>query len=131
MPTYDYICPNGHRFEVIHPVSAAGPDACPICGAAPVRKAFSAPTIHFKGSGWAKKDRSASSRSAARAAAGGSDATETAPSAAPASDGGGDGSSGTAAAPAPAKPVADKTGTGGERTKTADSSTAGGSAKGG
>jgi putative FmdB family regulatory protein len=68
MPTYDYLCPNGHRFEVIHSVTAEGPTACPICGASPVRKAVSAPTIHFKGSGWAKKDRSSASRSASKAA---------------------------------------------------------------
>ena len=61
MPTYDYLCPNGHRFEVIHSVTAAGPETCPVCGAAPVRKAVTAPTIHFKGSGWAKKDRRATS----------------------------------------------------------------------
>ena len=29
-------------------------------------KVFSAPSVHFKGSGWAKKDRSSSSRAAAR-----------------------------------------------------------------
>ena len=68
MPTYDYLCPNGHRFEVIHSLIADGPTVCPVCGAAPVRKAFSAPTIHFKGSGWAKKDRSTASRSASKAA---------------------------------------------------------------
>ena len=68
MPTYDYICPNGHRFEVIHSVTADGPTSCPVCGAGPVRKAFSAPTIHFRGSGWAKKDRSSASRSASKAA---------------------------------------------------------------
>jgi putative FmdB family regulatory protein len=67
MPIYDYLCPNGHRFEVIHALSGPAPDSCPVCGAAPVRKAFSAPSIHFKGSGWAKKDRSASSRPAASA----------------------------------------------------------------
>ena len=32
MPTYDYLCPNGHRFEVIHSVTAAGPTTCPVCG---------------------------------------------------------------------------------------------------
>ena len=69
MPTYDYLCPNGHRFEVIHSVTADGPGACAICGASPVRKAFSAPTIHFKGSGWAKKDRSSSSGTRTKAAA--------------------------------------------------------------
>jgi len=58
MPTYDYLCPNGNRFEVVHSVTATGPETCPVCGAAPVRKAVTAPTIHFKGSGWAKKDRS-------------------------------------------------------------------------
>ena len=63
MPTYDYLCPNGHRFEVIHSVVAAGPETCLVCGAAPVRKAVTAPTIHFKGSGWAKKDRRATSTS--------------------------------------------------------------------
>jgi putative FmdB family regulatory protein len=73
MPTYDYVCPNGHRFEVIHSVTGSGPDACVVCGAAPVRKAISAPSIHFKGSGWAKKDRTASSRPAAGASAGSSD----------------------------------------------------------
>jgi putative FmdB family regulatory protein len=69
MPTYDYLCPNGHRFEVIHSVSAAGPETCPVCGAAPVRKAVTAPTVHFKGSGWAKKDRRATSTSGASAKA--------------------------------------------------------------
>ena len=29
---------------------------CPQCGG-PMSKAFAAPTFHFKGSGWAKKDR--------------------------------------------------------------------------
>ena len=69
MPTYDYLCPNGHRFEVIHSLSADSPSSCPICGASPVRKAFTAPTIHFKGSGWAKKDRSTTARSSTPAAA--------------------------------------------------------------
>ena len=86
MPTYDYLCPNGHRFEVLHSVTADGPTACPICGAAPVRKAFSAPTIHFKGSGWAKKDRSSASRSASKAA---SAAAETGSDSGSGSDAGG------------------------------------------
>ena len=57
MPIYDYVCANGHTTEVIHGVNDAGPANCPVCGA-PLRKALSAPTIHFKGSGWAKKERS-------------------------------------------------------------------------
>ena len=56
MPIYDYVCANGHTTEVIHGVNDPGPANCPVCGA-PLRKAMSAPTIVFKGSGWAKKER--------------------------------------------------------------------------
>jgi putative FmdB family regulatory protein len=90
MPTYDYLCPNGHRFEVIHSVTADGPESCPVCGAAPVRKAFTAPTIHFKGTGWAKKDRSSTSRSAGSSATSGSDGGSSSSSAS--GDGSGAGS---------------------------------------
>jgi putative FmdB family regulatory protein len=62
VPTYEYVCANGHRTEVMHGIYAPGPEACPICGA-PVRKAFLAPSVHFKGSGWAKVDRRSSSGS--------------------------------------------------------------------
>ena len=64
MPTYDYACAAcGHRFEVIHGVHASGPESCPNCGHAPVRKAVSAPSVVFKGSGWAKLDRRTSAAS--------------------------------------------------------------------
>lgn len=57
MPTYDYICSAcGHETEVVHGVHGHGPSACPVCGG-PIRKSFTAPAIHFKGSGWAKKER--------------------------------------------------------------------------
>ena len=57
MPTYDYICTAcGYEIEVIHSVHGEGP-ACPKCGAR-MRKAISALAVHFKGTGWARKDRS-------------------------------------------------------------------------
>src|SRR5262245_11406382 len=66
MPLYDYDCAAcGRRFEVIHGVHADGPKACPLCGKGPVRKAFAPPAIHFKGSGWAKKERRSASRKSA------------------------------------------------------------------
>ncbi|HEV8280578.1 MAG TPA: zinc ribbon domain-containing protein [Candidatus Limnocylindrales bacterium] len=66
MPLYDYDCAAcGSRFEVIHGVHADPPTSCPLCGSGPVRKAFAAPAVHFKGSGWAKKERRAGSRTAA------------------------------------------------------------------
>jgi putative FmdB family regulatory protein len=62
MPIYEYVCGNGHRFDVIHGIHDAGPTECPVCQSTNVRKAFVPPAIHFKGSGWAKKDRSATSK---------------------------------------------------------------------
>ena len=60
MPAYDYDCAAcGRRFEVVHGVHVDGPTTCPLCGKGPVRKAISAPAIHYKGSGWAKKERRA------------------------------------------------------------------------
>ena len=66
MPLYDYDCAAcGRRFEVIHGVNDPAPEQCPLCGSGPVRKAFAAPAIHFKGSGWAKKERRAAVKSGA------------------------------------------------------------------
>lgn len=74
MPIYDYLCSScGQTTEVIHGIEAAGPRFCPVCGAeGTLRKAFVTPTVHFKGSGWAKKDRSSSSGARARAGTGSS-----------------------------------------------------------
>jgi putative FmdB family regulatory protein len=64
MPFYDYTCTNcGQRVEVMHGVNDSGPGACDRCGGA-MRKMMSSPTIVFKGSGWAKKERSTSSAAA-------------------------------------------------------------------
>ena len=62
MPIYDYLCANcGQLTEVIHGIDAPGPRFCPNCGAeGTLRKSFAPPAVHFKGSGWAKKDRSTS-----------------------------------------------------------------------
>jgi putative FmdB family regulatory protein len=57
VPIYDYVCGAcGHRFEVFHGLNEAGPHQCPLCEGR-VTRAFAPPTIVFKGSGWAKKDR--------------------------------------------------------------------------
>lgn len=64
MPTYDYRCTEcGTEIEVIHGIYAEGPAECDVCGGA-MRKALSTPAIHFKGSGWAKKDAQAASKKA-------------------------------------------------------------------
>jgi putative FmdB family regulatory protein len=73
VPIYDYDCTAcGKRTEVIHRINEPGPKFCPVCGTeGSMRKAFSAPSILFKGSGWAKVDRrSTSGGSATKAPAG-------------------------------------------------------------
>ncbi len=58
MPTYDYVCQKcGHRMEVVHGLHGHGPSTCPVCGG-DMRKAFAPPAVHFKGTGWARKERS-------------------------------------------------------------------------
>jgi putative FmdB family regulatory protein len=67
MPIYDYACTVcGRVVEVVHGVDGRGPQACETCGGA-MKKLLSTPAVHFKGSGWAKKDRGASSRTKAAA----------------------------------------------------------------
>jgi putative FmdB family regulatory protein len=68
MPAYDYDCAAcGRRFEVIHGVHADPPTTCPLCGKGPIRKAISAAAVHYKGSGWAKKERRATVSSGSKA----------------------------------------------------------------
>ena len=72
MPVYDYVCSAcGRVTEVIHGINAEGPRFCPACGAeGTLHKGFSTPAVHFKGSGWAKKDRASSATRAASARSG-------------------------------------------------------------
>jgi putative FmdB family regulatory protein len=62
MPTYEYRCPNGHTFETFHRMSDPGPEACEICGAAPLEKVLYPAAIHFKGSGFYTTDYGRGSR---------------------------------------------------------------------
>ena len=88
MPIYDYSCGAcGRVTEVIHGINDQGPRFCPNCGAeGTMRKALTAPTVVFKGSGWAKVDR--------RSSSGGSSASRSGTKSSPPSSGGGSGSSG-------------------------------------
>ncbi|MEO7663945.1 MAG: zinc ribbon domain-containing protein [Candidatus Limnocylindrales bacterium] len=103
MPIYDYACSVcGQVTEVIHGVYDSGPKLCPACGAEnSLRKAINAPAIHYRGSGWAKKDRSATS-SPGRSRTAGKDSDGSGSSAADAS-GQGDGESAPKKANADAK----------------------------
>ena len=112
MPIYEYHCKScGHTTDILHGINDTGPHFCPECGAeGTMRKGFAPPAIVFKGSGWAKKDRSSGSRTKAAAKdESGSDSSKPASdsgkpasdSAKPASDSGGStAGSGTGSPPA-------------------------------
>ncbi len=63
MPIYEYACTAcDHRTDILHGINDPGPNFCPSCGnEGTMRKQFAPPAIHYKGSGWAKKDRGGSS----------------------------------------------------------------------
>lgn len=62
LPIHDYVCSNcGYSIEVMHSVHSQGPDVCPKCGG-PMKKTLAVPSVHYKGTGWARKDRSTASR---------------------------------------------------------------------
>lgn len=88
MPIHDYVCAKcGHKMEVMHSVHGNGPTACPQCGG-PMKKTFAPPAVHFKGTGWARKDRSGGDRADRTAAkesgSGSGDAAEAGSAVAPA-----------------------------------------------
>jgi putative FmdB family regulatory protein len=56
MPLYEYKCPNGHLFEVIHGMTEAGPEACEVCGEAPLQLVLHPVAVHYKGSGFYSTD---------------------------------------------------------------------------
>jgi putative FmdB family regulatory protein len=62
VPIYEFRCPNGHLFEVLHRISDPDPDVCEVCGAAPLTKVLHPVPIHFKGSGFYSTDYGRGSR---------------------------------------------------------------------
>jgi putative FmdB family regulatory protein len=56
MPTYDYRCPNGHEFEVVHRMDDPAPAVCEICGEGPLERVFHPVPVFFKGSGFYSTD---------------------------------------------------------------------------
>ncbi len=56
MPIYEYVCDScKKKTEVIQGMNAPRLKVCPHCGGK-LKKAFSAPAIQFKGSGWYVSD---------------------------------------------------------------------------
>ncbi len=56
MPTYDYECPKGHRFEAIQKMTAKPAATCPKCGGRARRKISGGAGFLLKGEGFYKTD---------------------------------------------------------------------------
>ena len=62
MPIYEYVCQKcAKKTEVIQRMGEAPLKVCPHCGGR-LKKAFSAPAIQFKGSGWYVTDYARASK---------------------------------------------------------------------
>ena len=79
MPFYDYLCAKcGATVEVLHGIDEQQARTHEDCGGT-LERQFSAASVHFKGSGWAKLDRRS-------VGSGSSDAPASTPAPAPKSD---------------------------------------------
>jgi putative FmdB family regulatory protein len=52
MPTYEYECPEGHRFEKFQKMTDRPRAKCPTCGKAATRKISGGAALVFKGTGF-------------------------------------------------------------------------------
>ena len=55
MPIYEYLCPDGHRFEVVQRFADEPVTICEDCGK-PVQRVLFAPAVHYKGKGFYATD---------------------------------------------------------------------------
>jgi putative FmdB family regulatory protein len=100
MPIYEYRCPNGHTFERFQSMSAAAPEKCDVCGAAPLELVLYPIAIHYKGSGFYSTDYGKKGAAARKDGDSGSSSGDSSS---------GDSSGGDSSAPKKdAKPAADK-----------------------
>lgn len=114
MPTYEYRCPSGHRFEVFQKMSDDPAASCPECGAEAERLISGGAGFLFKGDGfYITETRSeeyrekASKEAPAAGGGGGGEGGSSAGDASGGDTGGGDAGGGekkTDAASSPAKP---------------------------
>lgn len=52
MPTYEYVCPDGHAFDKFQKMNERPRAKCPTCGKPAVRKISGGAGLVFKGSGF-------------------------------------------------------------------------------
>lgn len=63
MPLYEFACENQHLTEVLAPIGAPDPEACPQCGQ-PLERRLFAPAIRYRAGGFYSTDYATPSRPA-------------------------------------------------------------------
>jgi len=77
MPLYEYKCPNGHLFEVMHGMTEDGPGVCEVCGEGPLQLVLHPVAVHYKGSGFYSTDYGRKKKAAAKDGAASSDSSSS------------------------------------------------------
>jgi putative FmdB family regulatory protein len=75
MPLYEYKCPNGHLFEVMHGMKEDGPSVCEVCGEGPLQRVLYPVAVHYKGSGFYSTDYGRKKKAAAKEGGGSSESS--------------------------------------------------------
>jgi putative FmdB family regulatory protein len=90
MPTYEYLCPDGHHFELVQRITDKARAKCPTCGKPAERRISGGAGLIFKGSGFYitdyGKDGKGPRKEAPADSGGDTAATKKDPPAAPAKD---------------------------------------------
>jgi putative FmdB family regulatory protein len=89
MPIYEYLCPDGHRFEVVQRFTDEPVTVCEVCGK-PVQRVLFAPAVHYKGKGFYATDYGRKGANGAKPDSGGGSESGSKEGAAASSDGGSD-----------------------------------------
>jgi putative FmdB family regulatory protein len=76
MPIYEYLCPDGHRFEVVQRFSDDPVTVCEVCGK-PVQRVLFAPAVHYKGKGFYSTDYGRKGANGAKPESGGGSETSS------------------------------------------------------
>jgi putative FmdB family regulatory protein len=95
MPLYEYKCPNGHLFEVIHGMTESPPETCEVCGASPLQRVLHPVAVHYKGSGFYSTDYGRKKKAAAKDKEGGGSSSSDGGSSSSSADGGSGSGSGS------------------------------------
>ena len=117
MPIYEYLCPDGHRFEVVQRFSDDPVAVCEVCGK-PVQRVLFAPAVHYKGKGFYATDYGRKGANGAKPESGGESGSKEA---AASSNGSGDSGSKSESKSSDSK-SSDSKSSGGEGSSTAPKS---------